>query len=111
MVCVRVGLNLAEVFVSLNESGLVGLVHLLLFGKRCLLSCNCLVDVLSFDPAVSLFQTRRSKASMELASKSFKKASDALLSHGRSIPYQLWNNWGVVEHRFVPSQFLACPTD
>jgi hypothetical protein len=36
---------------------------------------------------------------MENASKAFKRATSALLSHGRSVPYQLWNNWGVVEHR------------
>ena len=37
---------------------------------------------------------------MEQASKAFKRASVALLSHGRPIPYQLFNNWGVVEHRY-----------
>jgi hypothetical protein len=41
----------------------------------------------------------RTKTAMEQASKAFQRASKALLAHGRSIPYQLWNNWGVVEHR------------
>ena len=41
----------------------------------------------------------RSKDKMEQANKCFKRAASALLSHGRAIPYQLFNNWGVVEHR------------
>ncbi len=44
-------------------------------------------------------QAMRTKTAMEQASKAFQRASKALLAHGRSIPYQLWNNWGVVEHR------------
>ena len=44
-------------------------------------------------------QAQPGKSSAQLANKCFDRAVKAYKMHGRHTPWQLWNNWAVLDHR------------